>query len=154
MSGNTWTISLPTGLTQHYYSQNTRFEGGGQVFAVTFVAGSLLQAGTVAGGSPGVVAAFGAAGEQTGVFLKRGLLNGWTLLSQGVGNDFNIGRWNDAGTFQGNALSLTRAGAIGFNNVTPIAKPTISGSRGGNAALASLLTQLAAYGLVTDGSSA
>ena len=113
MNGNTWTFSLPTGLTQHYYSPNTRFEGGGQVFAVTFVAGSLLQAGTVAGGSPGVVATFGAAGEQTGVFLKRGLLNGWTLLSQGVGNDFNIGRWNDAGAFQGNALSLIRAtGAV------------------------------------------
>lgn len=33
-------------------------------------------------------------------------------------------------------------------------KPTVSGSRGGNAALASLLTTLATYGLITDGSSA
>jgi hypothetical protein len=42
---------------------------------------------------------------------------------------------------------------IGFNASSPIAKPTISGSRGGNAALASLLTQLASYGLITDGTS-
>ena len=34
------------------------------------------------------------------------------------------------------------------------AKPTVTGSRGGNAALASLLTQLAARGIITDGSSA
>jgi hypothetical protein len=43
---------------------------------------------------------------------------------------------------------------IGFYGTTPIAKPTASGSRGGNAALASLLTQLANLGLITDGTSA
>lgn len=40
----------------------------------------------------------------------------------------------------------------GFNNTNPIAKPTVTGSRAGNAALASLLTALANYGLVTDSS--
>jgi hypothetical protein len=45
------------------------------------------------------------------------------------------------------------AGNVGFNNSAPLAKPTITGSRGDNAALASLLTQLAAYGLITDGTS-
>lgn len=43
---------------------------------------------------------------------------------------------------------------VGFNGTAPIAKPNVTGSRGGNAALASLLTQLAALGLITDGSSA
>jgi hypothetical protein len=43
---------------------------------------------------------------------------------------------------------------IGFNGTAPLAKPTVTGSRGGNAALASLLTALASYGLVTDGTSA
>lgn len=44
-----------------------------------------------------------------------------------------------------------------YTNVThmptwnAMAKPTITGSRGGNAALANLLTQLANYGLITDG---
>lgn len=42
---------------------------------------------------------------------------------------------------------------MGFFNATPINKPTVSGSRGGNAALASLCTQLANLGLITDSTS-
>jgi hypothetical protein len=45
------------------------------------------------------------------------------------------------------------ASQLGFHATTPIGKPTVSGSRGGNAALASLLTELANYGLITDSSS-
>jgi hypothetical protein len=41
---------------------------------------------------------------------------------------------------------------MGFFGTNPIIKPTVTGSRGGNAALASLLTQLAALGLVIDSS--
>jgi Phage protein Gp138 N-terminal domain len=41
---------------------------------------------------------------------------------------------------------------IGFYNVTPQSKPTVTGSKSGNAALASLLTQLASLGLITDSS--
>jgi len=44
-------------------------------------------------------------------------------------------------------------GSIGFNGTSAIAKPTVTGSRGANAALASLLTALANYGLVADSSS-
>lgn len=39
---------------------------------------------------------------------------------------------------------------IGFLGAAPIAKPTITGSRGANAALADLLTQMANYGLIVD----
>lgn len=39
---------------------------------------------------------------------------------------------------------------LGFHTTAPIAKPTITGSRGANAALADLLTQLANYGLIID----
>jgi hypothetical protein len=46
------------------------------------------------------------------------------------------------------------ANQIGFYGTAPAAKQTVTGSRGGNAALASLITALATYGLVTDGSSA
>lgn len=45
-------------------------------------------------------------------------------------------------------------GNVGFFGTTPIAKPTVTGSRGGNAALASLLTALSNYGLVTDSTTA
>jgi hypothetical protein len=43
---------------------------------------------------------------------------------------------------------------IGFFDATPAAKQTVTGSRGGNAALASLLTALANLGLITNSSSA
>lgn len=39
---------------------------------------------------------------------------------------------------------------IAFNGGVPANKPSITGSRGGNAALASLLTALASMGLITD----
>lgn len=42
--------------------------------------------------------------------------------------------------------------SVGFNGTTAITKPTVTGSRGSNAALASLLTALANYGLITDSS--
>lgn len=41
---------------------------------------------------------------------------------------------------------------IGFFNKTPTTRQTVTGSRGGNAALASLLTGLANLGLITDSS--
>jgi hypothetical protein len=43
---------------------------------------------------------------------------------------------------------------MGFFNTAPVAKPTVTGSRGGNAALASLLTALANLGLITNNTSA
>ena len=42
---------------------------------------------------------------------------------------------------------------IGFLGATAVVRPTVTGSRGSNAALASLLTALASLGLVTDSSS-
>ena len=45
------------------------------------------------------------------------------------------------------------AAMIGFLGATPITRPTVTGSRGSNAALADLLTQLANLGLITDSTS-
>ena len=51
-------------------------------------------------------------------------------------------------------FSLAHKGStIGFNGVDPTTKGTITGSRGGNAALASLLTYLALRGDITDSTS-
>lgn len=67
-------------------------------------------------------------------------------------------RFMKAGVQQNMALSLAGAltvrGPVGFNNTTPVAKPTVTGAKGSNAALASLLTALAATGILTDSSSA
>ena len=46
-------------------------------------------------------------------------------------------------------LELSPSG-VGFQGTAAIAKPTVTGSKGGNAALASLLTALSNYGLITD----
>lgn len=43
---------------------------------------------------------------------------------------------------------------LGFFSATPVSKPTVTGSRGANAALASLLTALANLGLLTDSTTA
>lgn len=43
---------------------------------------------------------------------------------------------------------------FGINGATPVAKQTVTGSRGGNAALASLLTAMANYGWITDSTTA
>lgn len=43
---------------------------------------------------------------------------------------------------------------LGFYGAAAVAKPTVTGSRGGNAALASLLTALANLGLITDSTTA
>jgi hypothetical protein len=50
-------------------------------------------------------------------------------------------------------LRTKEEGTLGFFGATPMAKPTVTGSRGGNAALASLLTALANYGLITNSTS-
>lgn len=53
-------------------------------------------------------------------------------------------------------FSVNYAGGPGFygSTVIPESKPTVTGSRGGNAALADLLTKLAGFGLITDGTTA
>jgi hypothetical protein len=50
-------------------------------------------------------------------------------------------------------LTVTKGVGV-FATAPPAAKPTVTGSRAGNAALASLLTALASYGLITDSSTA
>lgn len=53
----------------------------------------------------------------------------------------------------GTQVLKINATGLGFGATTPIAKPTVTGSKGANAALTSLLTALANYGLITDSSS-
>lgn len=61
------------------------------------------------------------------------------------------------GTFRhentGNARIEADSTGVGFFGATPIARPTVTGSRGGNAALTDLLSELANLGLITDSTS-
>jgi hypothetical protein len=68
--------------------------------------------------------------------------------------DLGPGKGRIFATHYDNGIVFDRAtmfaGNIGFFNTVPRSKPTVSGSRVGNTALASLLTQLASLGLLTD----
>ena len=76
----------------------------------------------------------------TALFGHRFLVNGTARLTIDGTNQTTL---NGA---------LRVAGNLGVFNTAPIAKQTVTGSRAANAALASLLTALAAYGLVVDSS--
>lgn len=83
------------------------------------------------------------------------------LSSTSSSVDLTTGNADADGALKSNAGALTNFAwdgtggvtRIGFNGTSPIAKPTVTGSRGANAALASLCTQLAALGLITDSTS-
>lgn len=114
---------------------------------------------------------FGALGYGTSEFasVNRVRINmnaseNWTDSAQGTEIRFFVTANGGTTTALGLALhndgrleiegSLDHDGsAVGFYGTAPASKPTVTGSRGGNAALASLLTGLASLGLVTDSSS-
>lgn len=96
-----------------------------------------------------------------------GAVNHWTFSGSTTGNaltvtasgsDTNIGmQFSTKGTSSGRLINGAGASqyrwnntGIAFYNGTPAAQPTITGSRGGNAALASLLTGLASLSLIVD----
>lgn len=103
------------------------------------------------------------------VSVNRGRVNAAeTTLAQGIFMDSDHATTTNMLNLKDNGstvLTLTPAlmtvtpsarfnGTIGFNNTAAISKPTVSGAKGSNAALASLLTALANYGLVTDSTTA
>lgn len=71
-------------------------------------------------------------------------------IKQVGSSDYHVIFGNDFG----DVLTARMSGVTGTNNlIVDGTRPTINGSRGGNAALASLLTSLANLGLITDSSS-
>jgi len=73
-------------------------------------------------------------------------------FSGGAALNSNAGNYLQYTTSGGNRLRYM-IGATERMNI-PDTKPTVTGSRGGNAALASLLTQLASLGVIIDGTTA
>jgi hypothetical protein len=149
----------------------TILPGGGPGEEATITAGSGeggldLIVSTTAIGYPGVNNRLritpGAAAANTIEFAQSGT-GGMTFLGQvnigPVGTSSPIALTAGSSFSSPATIGVVGAGLrftcnVGFNNFPPPAKPTVAGSRGGNAALASLLTALASYGLVTDSSTA
>lgn len=65
-----------------------------------------------------------------------------------------LGKISGSGEFEINGDLNHDGSNVGFYGTAPAAKGTVTGSRGGNAALASLLTALVNIGLITDSSTA
>lgn len=97
-----------------------------------------------------------AAGSQARVRLGSGAPGTFQFSNEADGGLTNF-TCDDAGGTARTCISLgtaSSASSVAFHGTAAINKPTVTGSRAGNAALASLLTALANYGLITDSSSA
>jgi hypothetical protein len=167
--------SVNAGIIEDHAPNSTFFTAGMAAvthFPLITVDGSSTF-GTNAGGTLNVDFN-SAAGNARTLRFNTASSQRWTIVANAtaetganLGSDFIIGRWADNGTSLGTAFTINRNtgnvtiasalrvnGTIGFNNTAPVAKPTVSGAKGSNAALGSLLTALAAYGLVTDSTTA
>ena len=69
-------------------------------------------------------------------------------------NEYGRILWNGSSIYEVNSGELEiEATKLGFYGAAPVVKPTVTGSKGGNAALASLITALANLGLIVDSTS-
>lgn len=131
--------------------------GGG---TITTASGLYVNGPTVSGAGSAVGTAYGlyiSEQKATGVTTGWGIYSAGTTNPNYLGGNVLIGTTTDGMTAAGSiaiAKDLAHRGTkIGFYNTTPATKQTVTGSRGSNAALASLLTALATLGLITDSSS-
>ncbi|HXJ47815.1 MAG TPA: hypothetical protein VNF91_01485 [Candidatus Acidoferrum sp.] len=88
----------------------------------------------------------------SGLFELPLALSGSTGIKLGADASATLYR-SAAATIKTDA-ALAVAGNLGVNGTAPVAKPTVTGAKGSNAALGSLLTALASYGLITDSTTA
>jgi hypothetical protein len=80
-----------------------------------------------------------------------------TTADQGMtwGGDTNLyrpqaNRWKTDDDLHVGAEFRHLGSTLGFFNAAAVTKPTVTGAKGGNAALTSLIAQLVALGLITD----
>jgi hypothetical protein len=145
--GTTRTASMATDTAVNPMGANNPLvvTGNGTVGGTLTVTGAhIISQG--AGGNPSISA------YDTTTSGGRGF---WIDPSQNMG----FGPTSSAGAPTAQQMALTAAGGLqvqlgigAFNATPPSTKPAVTGSKGANAALASLLTALVAYGLVTDSS--
>lgn len=117
-----------------------------------------LDSPTAVGAGDGLVnlaaLAFGSSGDLAltangKTFFSAVTVRAGTVGATDVAQDVHLGAGvGGNGTFRFNSNDQ-----LSFYGATPQSKPTVTGSRGGNAALASLLTALANLGLITNSSS-
>lgn len=169
------TISIVGGGGSSGSSASQRITIDARYGATNIVGGLTIQAATAPGGAGHLTAegglnVGGALAAGVGQIRASGSLNG-----MGGSNDRRVAmqydNTNDRGQIfavqdgvawktlhlqpvDGGLMLGNATGGVGFHGVTPGPRYNITGSRAGNAALASLLNALAAIGLITNGTSA
>lgn len=151
-AGRAWVFMFDGSIT----STKLQFDGDAAIGWVRTGAGVLFNPGEVRTGLSAYVGYL-----QTATSHIYGAAGGTVAGMEAQGSNANVPMHLDAkGTGGINLNTLngatggtkieSAAGKVGFFGATPGAKVAITGSRGANAALASLLTELAAKGLITD----
>lgn len=138
----------------------------GDIVVVLMAGASPLVLGEVAGNGPQLRVVAPAAGKtpldvwgasgQTAALQRWITSSGSLLLWVASDGDINIagGVDIDLDTGTGTKIGTSTTQKLAFYNSTPIVKPTVSGAKGSNAALGSLMTALANLGLVVDSTTA
>lgn len=161
-----WVRNVETSAYVNTYSPKIvswAFGGGStQANATSYIA---LNGGPLEPGGPGTTSS----DPQLTLFLKQNTTQGFKsrlkALAVGVGSaahttELQVAPQAAEGSEAYQVALAVRASVsganpgIGFLGATPAARQALTGSRGGNAALASLITALATLGLVTDGTTA
>jgi len=156
------------GSTDLLFQRSTlNADPGGNRFNETFEESSdrlIFSYATTASGAPNFDSYFRVTAGTSPLLEFPGLQpifnQGWLITTRASGNfEFVAQPTADRIHFQDVAgvirhMTFKDDGGVGFFGAGGVTRPTITGSRGGNAALASLLTALAQLGLVTDNTTA
>lgn len=158
VAGNSIFEPSPTGINVYHDNEGFAVSGNTIVDAWSDLGATVVAAiatrstnnrGTIAGNTLGRGSKSAAVVNNWGLRIAADA-GGGTTVHLGINNmEAATTPLSDGG---GQAQTLIRATKLGFYSATPMLKPTVTGSRGGNAALASLLDQLEALGLITDSS--
>lgn len=156
------------GSTDLLFQRSTlNADPGGNRFNETFEESSdrlIFSYATTASGAPNFDSYFRVTAGTSPVLEFPGLQprfsQGWKVTTRTDGNfQFVAQPVSDRVHFQDvggviRHMTFKNDGAVGFFGAGGVTRPTITGSRGGNAALASLLTALSQLGLITDSTTA
>ena len=156
------------GSTDLLFQRSTlNADPGGNRFNETFEESSdrlIFSYATTASGAPNFDSYFRVTAGTSPLLEFPGLRptfnQGWLITTRAVGNfEFEARPTADRIHFQDvggviRHMTFKDDGSVGFFGAGGVTRPTITGSRGGNAALASLLTALVQLGLVTDNTTA
>lgn len=154
-----------------YFQIDSTIGGNSADAQIVFVhpTGSTVKSNIVADSSNGVtINAYASMTLNAGVTTTTGIMT-ISTSSGGLRIESGAGAYmrgttsvslavNDAGyqfaIIEGTPIGSGNGAKLGFFGLTPVAKATISGAKGSNAALGSLLTALHNMGLVTDSTTA